>query len=276
MRTLYVFILFIITFTQTSLPVFATPLHQATPQWIFFYSLKLQIDGSTAEGGTVIGAYISRTGQQCGAQKVTASGALPLLTCYMADPASNTDGVVGGDLIFFTVDGVQAAESYRLPATIFNGQRFELRSLTTTTTSSKKSCIDGYEGVEGDDTKELANSITGPEAHTFYNRKRKWDRDWGVFTAKAKHIYQIQARSSQPFGITHPVLYLYDEQGALLDQNELDKWGRGAEIWWWNGGDKDQKLYLLAEEKNGQFGCRHYTLTITAWSQAEFAARFEN
>lgn len=274
MRIIFTFLVFTCVFIQSPLPAYATPSQQSTPQWIFFYSLKLQIDGMDAEEGTVIQAFISRTGQSCGAQQVTASGALPLLTCYIADPASGTDGVVGGDLIYFMVNDAQAAETYQLPATIFNGQRFELHNLTTANTSVH-SCVDGYEGPAGDDTPETANSITGPEAHTFYNRKRDWDRDWGTFTAKAGHVYQIQARSSQPFGITHPVLYLYDAAGTLLDQNEMDKWGRGAELWWWNDGT-DKELYLLAEEKNGQYGCRHYTVTITTWSHDEYRARFKN
>ena len=272
MRYICIFSLLIVMYIQTSATVFAIPINQSTPQWIFFYSLKLQIDGATAEGGTVIRAYISRTGQECGAQQVTTSGALPLLTCYMADPATNTTGVVGGDRISFTVNGIQTAETYQLPPSIFNGQRFELRNLTTAnTTTSSKSCVDGY---ENDDTQATASTITDPEGHTFYSRKRSWDQDWGKFTAKAGYVYQIQARSPQPFAITHPVLRLYDANGQLLDENEMDKWGRGAEIWWWNGSGQEATVYVQTEEKHGQFGCRHYTLTVTPWSPAEFAEQF--
>ena len=271
MRPFYTFCLVVSMIVQSVFPVIATPLRQTGPQWIFFYSLKLRLDGAVAEGGTVIGAFVGRTGKQCGAQRVTASGALPLLTCYMADPASNVDGVIGGDLIYFTVNGLQAAETYQLPGTIFNGQRFELRALTTTATKSLENCIDGY---ENDDAKASASSITGPEAHTFYSHKRGWDQDWGTFTAKADYVYQIQARSSQPFNITPPVLRLYNVDGVLLEENTMDKWGRGAEIWWWNGGSQDHTVFLLAEEKAGHFGCRHYTLTVKPWSPTEFAAQF--
>jgi len=35
-------------------------------------------------------------------------------------------------------------------------------------------------------------------------------------------------------------------------------------------------VYVQTEEKQGQFGCRHYTLTVTPWSPAEFTQRFGN
>ena len=68
------------------------------------------------------------------------------------------------------------------------------------------------------------------------------------------------------------MLRIYDADGNMLAENEMDKWNRGAEIWLWN--HDEQTLYVVAEEKNGQFGCRHYTLSVIPWSPVEIALRF--
>jgi len=222
----------------------------------------------------VVRAYDS-AGTLCGESFVDVAGSYGFLACSLDDPnTAANEGAVPGEQIHFTVNDVSVAPVFTLPSSIYNGMAFEvdlgaamLRSL------HKPTCVDGY---ENDDTKATASTITDPEGHTFYSRKRSWDQDWGKFTARAGYVYQIKARSSQPFAVTHPVLRLYDANGGLLDENDMDKWGRGAEIWWWNGSGKDVTVYVQTEEKQGQFGCRHYTLTVTPWSPAEFTQRFGN
>ena len=222
----------------------------------------------------MVRAY-DHSGNQCGSFVVHTPGYYGFLACYFDDPNTPDDeGISPGEGVHFIVNDFPAG-SAMIPASVNNGDRFRVDLTALSSEETKhRSCIDGYEGPAGDDTQATANTITGPEAHTFYSRKRGWDRDWGTFTARAGHVYQIQARSAQSFGVTHPVLFLYDAEGNLLKQNEMDKWGRGAELWWWNDEGKDTKLYLLAEEKNGQYGCRHYTVTITTWSHAAYRARF--
>lgn len=245
----------------------------STAEWVNFYSPNSTLDGEPIPVGAVVRAYDS-SGNQCGAFVVHTPGYYGFLACHFDDPNTSVDeGISPGERVHFTVNDFSAG-SATVPSGVNNGDRIrvDLTALSTED-AALPTCVDGY---ENDDTKETANTITGPEAHTFYSHKRGWDRDWGTFTAKASHVYQIQARSSQSFDVTHPVLYLYDAKGTLLDQNDMDKWERGAELWWWNDSGKDTELYLLAEEKNGQYGCRHYTVTITSWSHAEYRARFKN
>jgi hypothetical protein len=240
----------------------------SSPQWVNFWSVN-----SPLQVGDVVRAYDS-TGILCGEAFVSVAGSYGFLACALDDPNTAADeGVTPGGQVHFTINDLPVAPIFTLPSALYNGIAFEvdLGGTIPSRSASKPSCIDGY---ENDDTKATASSITGPEAHTFYSRKRGWDQDWGSLTANAGYVYQIQARSPQPFSITQPVLRLYDANGVLLAENDMDKWGRGAEIWWWNGSRKTMTLYLLAEEKQGQFGCRHYTLTVTPWSPAEFAARF--
>ena len=240
----------------------------SSPQWVNFWSVN-----SDVIVGDVVRVYDS-AGVLCGESFVDVARSYGFLACALDDPNTSIDeGVVPGDSIHFTINNVPVSPKFTLPLSLYNGMSFEVNlGATSDENASPISCIDGY---ENDDTKDLANSITGPEAHTFYSQKHAWDRDWGTFTAKAGYIYQIQARSSQSFAITHPVLYLYDAKGVELSQSDLDKWGRGAEIWWQNNTEKDLAVYLVVEEKNGQYGCRHYTLTVIPWTSAEFALRFK-
>lgn len=243
-----------------------------TPQWVNFYSSNSTLDGAPLPIGAVVRAYDS-SGIQCGAFTVNRVGYYGFLACYFDDPNTPADeGISPGESVHFTVDDYPAG-SATVPGGVNNGDRFrvDLDASSKDTSTSIHSCVDGY---ENDDTQATASTITDPEGHTFYSRKRSWDQDWGKFTAKVGYVYQIQVRSPQPFAITHPVLRLYDANGQLLDENEMDKWGRGAEIWWWNGSGQETTVYVQTEEKQGQFGCRHYTLTVTPWSPTAFAEQF--
>lgn len=241
----------------------------SSPQWVNFWSVN-----SDLKVGDVVRAYDS-AGILCGESFVNVEGSYGFLACALDDLNTPTDeGAAPGDHVHFTVNNIAVAPVFTLPSSLYNGMSFQVdlgavsRDLLPT-----YSCIDGY---ESDDSSEKANTVTGPEYHTFYSRKQNWDQDWGKFTAKTGYVYQIQARSSQNSSITHPVLHLYDANGTLLEENEMDKWGRGAEIWWWNGSGKEMTVYLKIDEKNGQFGCRNYTLTVTPWSPAAFAYRFKH
>ena len=134
-----------------------------------------------------------------------------------------------------------------------------------------KVALDGY---EYDDTRQTANEITGPEAHTFSsNIGSGWDQDWSTFTARQDYIYQIRARSHQPHSITDPMLRLYDDAGNLLAENRMDIWGQGAEIWFWNDGPT-QALYVQVLEEQDRYGCRHYRLEVNKWKAFDFQYRF--
>lgn len=239
-----------------------------TTQWVNFYSSSSTMDGQPLPVGSVVRAYAA-TGEQCGEFVVHTAGYYGFLACYVDDPNTpRIEGVRAGESVRFTVDGYEAG-SVSVPATISNGARIRF-DLTVSTALATNTCIDGY---EPDDIKANASSTTGPEGHTFYSEKHGWDQDWSKVTALANWTYQIRARSNQPFDITHPVLRLYDTDGNLLAENEMDKWGRGAEIWWWNSG-AEQTIYIQITEKNGNYGCRHYTLEAIPWNPVEFALRF--
>lgn len=235
-------------------------------QWINFYSPSSTMDDTPLPVGSVVRAY-DMEGNQCGEFVVHAPGTYGFLACYLDDPNTAVDEGIGpGEVVRFTVDDREAG-TVSVPTSIYNGFRIRFDIAIGLVVQS---CIDGY---EEDNSKTTANSLTGPEAHTFYSQKRGWDQDWSKFTAKANWIYQIRARSNQPFGITHPLMRVYDENGRLLAENDMDKWGHGAEVWWWNSGVQ-ATVYIQMTEKDGQYGCRHYTLTLVPWNPDEFALRF--
>ena len=240
------------------------------PNWVNFYGGDSTIDGDPVPVGTTIQVYDS-SGVQCGAYTVKLEGTYGYMACYIDDPDTPTDeGITPGESVDFVVNGISAG-SVMVPASISNGMRIEYNFAISSPTALAGSCVDGY---EPDDDKELANSLTGPESHTFYSEEENWDQDWATFDAKANWTYQIKARSWQPLSMVHPVLRLYDGDGNLLAENRMDKWGRGAEIWWWNGGG-DREMVLLVEEDEGRYGCLHYTLMLHPFSPDEMASRFQ-
>ena len=239
-----------------------------TTQWVSFYSNNSKLEGKPLPVGAVVRAYDS-AGNQCGEFVVHTVGSYGFLVCYFDDPNTPIDeGIRPGESAYFTVNGKYKAGSAFVGGSASSGERIRY---DLDATLELHSCGDSY---EGDDEMATAKVITGPEAHSFYSRKESWDQDWSKFTARSHYTYQIRARSFQSFDMTHPALRLYDANSTLLAENDLDKWNRGAEIWWWNPSDKDVMVYIQTYEKNGQFGCRHYTLTVIPWSPAEMALRF--
>lgn len=239
-----------------------------TPQWVNFYSSDSKLKGKPLPVGAVVRAY-DKAGHQCGEFVVHTVGSYGFLVCYFDDPNTPIDeGIRPGENVRFTVNDKYKAGSASVGGSASSGERIQY---DFNAALDIQSCVDSY---EVDDEKATAKDITGPEAHTFNSQKESVDQDWSKFTARANYTYQIRARSFQPFDITHPALQLYDANSILLAENDLDKWNRGAEIWWWNASDKDVTVYVQTYEKNGQFGCRHYTLTIIPWSPAEMALRF--
>ncbi len=238
-----------------------------TTQWVSFYSSSSLVEGESLPVGSVVRAY-DEAGNQCGEFVVHTEGSYGFLACYFDDPSTPTDeGIRPGESVRFTVDDKYSADSTIVPSSVSSGDRFQFDFAATLIVHS---CLDGY---ESDDEKITAKDITGPKAHTFYSEE-DWDQDWSKFTARVGYTYQIRARSFQPAQITHPALRLYNASGDLLAENDMDKWGRGAEIWWWNASGEDITVYVQAYEKNGQFGCRHYTLSVIPWSPAEMDLRF--
>ncbi|MEZ4680675.1 MAG: hypothetical protein R2932_41320 [Caldilineaceae bacterium] len=242
----------------------ATPIaaqDHTTPYWLLSFG-NADYRGSGIPVGTKIRAY-DPNGVLCGETVVTHLGTYGFLACYFDDPTTDKDeGIEPGDTVDFYFNGEHAG-SVRVPDDVDLGQLFEVYL-------SVQACIDGY---EPDDTMVNQEVITGPERHTLNSEKESWDQDWKKFEAKENWTYQIKARSSQPLSITQPVLRLYDASGILVAENDLDKWGRGAEIWWWNAGD-DQDMYIQVTEANGFSGCRDYTLTMKPWSPEEMQTLF--
>ncbi len=239
-----------------------------TPYWINFYGSNSMLNGKPVAVGTVIRAYDSN-GVQCGTYVVNVAGRYGFMACYFDDPTTMIDeGIRPGDTVRFTVDG-SLAGSVAIPIGMGNGQRIEF-NFAITTIQEVPSCIDAY---ETNDKHATAKWLTDLEAHTFLSKKEGWDQDWAKFNAKANWTYQIKARSNQPLSIVHPILRLYDEEGNLIEENSMDKWGRGAEIWWWNGGD-EQTMYIQVEEAEGRYGCLHYALMAKPWSPDQMKAQF--
>lgn len=253
-RTILFFVVYLLSVQLTAVSLYAQD--HTTPYWLLFYG-DGDYRGTGIPVGTKVRAY-DPDGVLCGETVVTQLGNYGFLACYFDDPNTEDDeGIEPGDTVRFTFDGHDAGSIY-VPDDIDTGQLFEVYL-------NVQSCVDGY---EPDDTASNVGTMTGPERHTFYSETEGWDQDWTKFEAKANWTYQIKARSSQPLSITQPVLRLYDASGMLIAENKLDKWGRGAELWWWNAGD-DQAMYIQATEASGYYGCRHYTLMLYPWSPDE-------
>ncbi len=234
-----------------------------TPQWVSFYSSNSTLDGTPLSIGAIVRAF-DEVGNQCGEFVVHTLASYGFLPCYFDDPLTTVDeGVSPGGVVRFAVDG-QEADPFQLPSNTTAGEIIQLDLAAMT--YKYRTCIDDY---ERNDTQSASSELTGPEAHTFHSRTFGEDQDWVKFTAQGKHTYQIRARSFQSLGVVHPVLKLYDDKGNLLAENEMDKWGRGAEIWWWNSSEHHKTVYVQAYERNGKFGCLHYTLTLTQWNSGE-------
>lgn len=243
----------------TVAPIYAQE-NQPTPYWLLFYGGDSKFRGTDISAGTKVRAY-DPDGVLCGETTVTQLGTYGFLACYLDDPNTVEDeGMVPGDTVHFTLGGHDAG-SITAPDDINSGQRFEFDL-------DVQPCIDGY---EPDHAMSYVGTITGPERHTFSSEKDGWDQDWVKFESKANWTYQIKARSSQPLSITQPVLRLFDANGTLVAENDLDKWERGAEIWWWNSGG-DQDIYIQVTEAHGHYGCHHYTLMLYPWSPDEMQA----
>ena len=243
-----------------------------TPTWVNFYGGNSQIDGAPVPVGASVQVF-DASGVLCGAFTVRSAGMYGFLACYMDDPNTPADeGARPGESVNFVVNGIPAG-SVAIPGGVSNGARIQFNfSILSTVVVNQPvlSCIDGY---EPDDKLDLASSLTGPAAHTFYSEDKLWDQDWATFDAKANWTYQIKARSQQPLTMVKPVLRLYDAAGTLIAENDMDKWGRGAEIWWWNDGG-NRKMTLVIEEAEGRYGCLHYELSLTPFSPDEMTARF--
>lgn len=262
MRTLFkIFCIACLLFVQLlALPVSAQV--NPTPYWLAFYSGESLFRGGVIPAGTVVRAYDS-DGVLCGETTVTQPGTYGFLACYFDDPNTAKDeGIKPGDTVSFTFNGIPAG-SVTVPNGINNGQPLKFNL-------DVQPCIDGY---EPDNARSGAEAITGPERHTFYTEKEGWDQDWAKLEVKANWTYQIKARSTQPLSVTQPILRLHDANGSLVAENNLDKWGKGSEIWWWNAGG-DQNMYIQVTEANGHYGCSHYTLMLYPWSPDDMKAKF--
>lgn len=258
-RILFVTILLMLV----SSPIVTAQTPQSPPRWITFRSTN-----SKLEVGDIIYAY-DASGTVCGYAEVSTKNSYSL-SCRMDDFSTEPDeGIAAGEQVTFTINGKPAQPAFVVPTYIYNAQEFELDLQLGSAESDQPSCVDGY---EPNDERAAANTLTGPEAHTFYSENEGWDQDWAKFEAQANWTYQIKARSWQPFGLTHPVLKLFGSDGTLIAENQLDKWGRGAEIWWWNN-TTNQVIYVLVEENEGRYGCRHYNLLLQPFSPAEMQAQ---
>lgn len=227
-------------------------------RWITFVSTNSQIDV-----GDRIQAY-DADGALCGQTEVVTKHEYRL-SCRLDDFSTQTDeGIVADDRVSFRVNGETIGPTFAVPATIANAQEFTW-DLRGGDDAVQPSCVDGY---EPNDQPSAASSLTGPEAHTFYSEKKGWDQDWATFDADATWTYQVKARSGQPLALLQPTLKLFDRNGNLLAENQLDRWGRGAEIWWWNA-ESNQTVSILVEEATGRAGCLHYELTLQPYSPAE-------
>ena len=96
-----------------------------TTEWVNFYSENSTLSGAPIPVGSVVWAY-DASGNVCGEFVVHTAGEFGLMACYLDDPTTPVDeGVEPGDLVRFTVNGLEAGQS-QLPTSIQKGDRFEV------------------------------------------------------------------------------------------------------------------------------------------------------
>lgn len=100
-----------------------------TPESVFFFSRNVLMDDSPVRAGTNIIAKDMSVSPAlvCGSVISRVAGGFQLMPCYMDDPTTpEVDGVRGGDRIQFLIDGREATQAFQLPASIANGDRYEI------------------------------------------------------------------------------------------------------------------------------------------------------